>query len=52
MYGGAVDYTPIDVCAEIKLDHIIILQSASMCQRVCVRVGVHICEYVCMEAQG
>ena len=31
---SAVDDTPIDVCAEIKLDHVIVLHSICMCWRV------------------
>jgi len=42
---SAVDDTPIDVCAEIKLDHIIVLHSTCMCWRVCVCV----CECVCVR---
>jgi len=40
---SAVDDTPIDVCAEIKLDHIIVLHSICMCWRVCVCVCACVC---------
>jgi len=50
MHGSAVDDTPIDVCAKIKPDHIIILQSIGRCWSVLVHTRVHLRVHVCMCA--